>query len=128
MNSNAFSAILEDPETMKKITALAGEFAGSAPSSASPASSPAKNPAPSETADPAAELMQRAVPLLSSIVKSGQSLADSDRIRLLTALKPFVSPSTAAQFDRAIRLLSVAHMTRTAAVQVLAPNSPAKEV
>lgn len=138
MNNNPLSAILDDPEAMKKIASIASEFAGGAPQTAStdpdsapsttapaaPVSAPVSNMAP----DPAAELMQRAIPLLSSIAKSGQNAVDSDRLRLLSALKPFVSTSTSSQLDHAARLLSIAHMTRTAAVQVLAPDSSAKEV
>ena len=113
--ANALSAILDNPEAMKKIAALAGEFSGNA--AAAPAALP---PASSDSVpDPASELLQKAVPLLSSIARSGQNAVDPNRLRLLTALKPFVSDTTAAQLDHAARLLSVAHMTRTAASQIL---------
>ena len=134
MNDNPLSAILDDPEAMKKIAEIAGEFAGGG---ASPGRSPSPGPTPAFSAnpsasgsasDPATQLMQHAVPLLTSIARSGQQAADPDRLRLLTALKPFVSSGTAAQLDHAARLLSVAHMARTAAVQVLASDSSAKEV
>lgn len=133
MSDNPLSSILNDPEAMKKITAIASEFAGGAQqqsdASAPSPSIPTGAPLSDGTPDPAAELMQRAIPLLSSIAKSGQNAGDPDRLRLLTALKPFVSASTATQLDRAARLMSVAHMTRTAAVQMLAPDSSsAKEV
>lgn len=122
MNTDAISAILNDPEAMKKITAIASELSAPAQTSA-PAASAESQP------DPAAELLQRAVPLLSSIAQSGQHAADPDRLRLLAALKPFVSTATADQLDHAARLLSVAHMARTAAVQILSPDPSApKEV
>ena len=120
MNTDALSAILNDPEAMKKITAIASEL-----------SAPAKSAAPAAESqpDPSAELLQRAVPLLSSIAKSGQHAADPNRLRLLAALKPFVSGATASELDHAARLLSVAHMARTAAVQILSSNpSASKEV
>ena len=122
MNTDAISAILNDPEAMKKITAIASELSAPAQTSA-PTASAESQP------DPAAELLQRAVPLLSSIAQSGQHAADPDRLRLLAALKPFVSDATADQLDHAARLLSVAHMARTAAVQILSSNPSApKEV
>ncbi len=122
MSDSILSNILDDPEAMKKITELAGQFASKSPAGSSPSSSSLPQ------ADPASELMQKAVPLLTSIARSGQQAADPDRLRLLTALKPFVSASAASQFEHAVRLLSVAHMTRTAASQILSQDSPSKEV
>ena len=120
MNTDAISAILNDPEAMKKITAIASELSAPAKSAA---------PAAESRSDPSAELLQRAVPLLSSIAQSGQHAADPDRLRLLAAIKPFVSSATASELDHAARMLSVAHMARTAAVQILSPDPSApKEV
>ena len=57
MNTDALSAILNDPEAMKKITAIASELSAPAKSAA---------PAAESQSDLSAELLQRAVPLLSS--------------------------------------------------------------
>ena len=126
MNDSFLSGLLDDPEAMKKITELAGQLAGNPSSPASDSESQAaaapSPPAVSSAPDPASELMQKAVPLLTNIAYSGQNAADPDRLRLLTALKPFLSASSASQLEHAARLLSMAHMTLTAASQLLSQD------
>lgn len=127
MNDSFLSGLLDNPDAMQKITELAGQLAGSSapPASAAASESPQTAPpsSPASPGDPAAELLQKAVPLLTSIAQSGQHAADPDRLHLLTALKPFLSASSASQLEHAARLLSMAHMTRTAASQLLAQDA-----
>lgn len=125
--STPLSAILDDPNAMARIAALAGELSGGQSSAPSAPSVSSEQAAPAggngDNIDPASELMQRAVPILSSIAQSGRMAADSDRLRLLTALKPFLAPSVASQLDHAARLLSMAYMARTATRQIFSAQS-----
>ena len=62
---------------------------------------------------PAAEMMQRALPVLGAIMQSGQGAVRQEKRALLGALKPFVTPEVAGQFDHALRLVSMgAHGAR----------------
>ncbi len=127
MSDSFLSGLFDDPEAMKKITELASQLAGTtADNIDSGTDSTPSPPTVSASPDPSAELMQKAVPLLTSIARSGQNAANPDRLRLLSALKPFLSASSASQLEHAARLLSMAHMTRTAASQLLFHDS--KEV
>ena len=68
--------------------------------------------------DPAAEMMQRALPVLGAIMQSGQGAVRQEKRALLGALKPFVTPEVAGQFDHALRLVSMARMARAAMGQL----------
>ena len=68
--------------------------------------------------DPAAEMMQRALPVLGATVQSGQGAVRQEKRALLGALKPFVTPEVAGQFDHALRLVSMARMARAAMGQL----------
>lgn len=63
--------------------------------------------------DPSAELMERALPMITSILQSGQGAVNQEKRALLNAVKPFVSNEVAAQFDHAMRLVSMARIART---------------
>lgn len=124
MSDSFLSGLFDDPEAMKKITELASQLAGTTADNIDSGTDSAPSPPTvSASPDPSAELMQKAVPLLTSIARSGQNAANPDRLRLLSALKPFLSASSASQLEHAARLLSMAHMTRTAASQLLFHDS-----
>ena len=118
-NTTDVLSALQNPEAMQKLMHMASELMGSASASAADSET-------SESADASAELMQRAIPTLSAIAQSGTAV-NSDRVRLLSALKPFLSDSTGKQIDHAKRLLSMARMTKAAAEQFLPQQSGTKE-
>ena len=63
-------------------------------------------------------MMQRALPVLGAIMQSGQGAVRQEKRALLGALKPFVTPEVAGQFDHALRLVSMARMARAAMGQL----------
>ncbi len=118
---NLLTSVLENPEAMQRLSALAGAFSGgTAPQT--PETAP-----PLVPSDPSAELMGKAMPILSSIAESGKHAADPDRLQLLRACKPFLPVSAAAQIDKAARLLSLSQMMKTAAAQLLTPQNRSTE-
>lgn len=131
-SSDLFSSLLQNPDTMQKLASMAAEVMGGMTpppadfSSASETDAPQQSALPSaapaslpRTPDPTVDIMTKAMPVLSVIAQSGSKLARPERIQLLTALKPFVSPKTCAEIDHAERILSMARMTKTAAAEVL---------
>ena len=63
-------------------------------------------------------LFWRALPVLGAIMQSGQGAVRQEKRALLGALKPFVTPEVAGQFDHALRLVSMALMARAAMGQL----------
>lgn len=105
--ANPLSSLLNDPEAMQLLTSLAQQLGGT--------------PAPQQSAPtaPAPDMVSRAIPLLTSLARDAQHACDPDRVRLLTALKPFFGDSVGVQFDHAVQLLSAAHMLRLVLTQLL---------
>ena len=110
-------SVLQDPEAMQKLMSMASQLMNGAASD--PPSSAEKDAAPS---DASAQLMQRAIPALSAITQNTTPVK-SDRMRLLSALKPFLSDATGEQIDHAERILSMARMTKAAAERFLPQQS-----
>lgn len=107
MDADALSSLLSDPEALSSLVqTAAGMFGQSAPE-------PDGKPP-----DPAAELTGKLLPMLTTIAQSSRCDSDSDRIRLLTALKPFLSQKSCGEIDHAIRLLGMARMARAAMKQL----------
>ncbi len=120
MDNDMLSSLLNDPEALQNaMKAVSGMFGNSdAPAPQAPPERRAK-----ADYDPSADLMEHALPVISSIVQSGQGAVSPEKRALLNAVKPFISSDIAGQFDHAMRLVSMANMARTALGQ-LKPNSP----
>lgn len=117
MDTDILSA-LQNPEAMQKLMNMASELMGST-------SAPSGSDATPQPPAAANELMQRAIPTLSAIAQNSTPIK-SDRMHLLSALKPFLSASTGEQIDHAERILSMARMTKAAAEQFLPQQSGTK--
>lgn len=117
MDNDMLSSLLNDPEALQNaMKAVSGMFGGN-PEQAAPAASQPSVDGKSNVKtdyDPSADLMQHALPVISSIVQSGQNAVRQDKRVLLNAVKPFVSGEVAGQFDHAMRLVSMAKMARAA--------------
>lgn len=88
------ASMLNDPETMSKLTAIASALGGQAPSQPSP-------PTPSP---PAAASAQSENPASQSGLRLPDMSGDN-RTRLLMAIKPFLSEKRAPYVDGAVALL-----------------------
>lgn len=109
MDTDALSSLLSDPEALSNLMQTAASMFGQPPSGPD---------SPPSTPDPAAELTGKLLPLLTSIAQSSHCDSDSDRIRLLNALKPFISQKSCSEIDHAVRLLGMARMARAAMTQL----------
>lgn len=144
MENDMLSSLLRDPAALQSaVQAVSGLLGGTAADGGDPAAAqssrytvsgdgddrPAQSGLPGgaperaqDTAagsyDPAAEMMQRALPVLGAIMQSGQGAVRQEKRALLGALKPFVTPEVAGQFDHALRLVSMARMARAAMGQL----------
>ena len=106
MDNDALSALLSDPEALQNaMKTVSGLFGGA------PETEPPSSPAPAD--DPTGDMMARALPVISSVLQSGQATVNPEKRALLRALRPFVTDEVAGQFDRAIRLVSMAGMARS---------------
>ncbi|MGM9649438.1 MAG: hypothetical protein ACI3XY_05660 [Butyricicoccaceae bacterium] len=109
MDTDALSSLLSDPEALSNLMQTASSMFGQ------PQSEPNAKPS---TPDPAAELTGKLLPMLTTIAQSSHCDSDSDRIRLLTAIKPFISQKSCGEIDHAVRLLGMARMARAAMTQI----------
>ena len=106
MDNDALSALLSDPEALQNaMKTVSGLFGGA------PETEPPSSPAPAD--DPTGDMMARALPVISSVLQSGQATVNPEKRALLRALRPFVTDEVSGQFDRAIRLVSMAGMARS---------------
>ena len=62
--------------------------------------------------------MQKAMPVLAEIAKSGYDAVSHEKLNLLNAVKPFVADSVGSQIDHGLRLVSIARMARAAMKQL----------
>lgn len=128
------SQILNDPEKLKGAISMAASMLGgdAMPAQASPPA-PTTDAAPSASEapppyrppagsayDPSAELMQKAMPVLMQIARSGQNAVSPQKLELLHALKPFVAEHIGIQIDHGLRLVSIAQMAHAAMQQLRA--------
>ncbi|MGN1007909.1 MAG: hypothetical protein ACI4PV_03100 [Butyricicoccus sp.] len=128
------SQILNDPEKLQSAISMASSMlGGNIPAAekgepAAPAAGlsglPVGQPGGGGNGvyDPSAELMQKAMPVLAEIAKSGHDAVSREKLNLLSAVKPFVTDSVGAQIDHGLRLVSIARMAR-AAMKQLGTNS-----
>ena len=117
MDNDALSALLSDPEALQNaMKTVSGLFGGA------PETEPPSSPAPAD--DPTGDMMARALPVISSVLQSGQAAVNPEKRALLRALRPFVTDEVAGQFDRAIRLVSMAGMARSVFGQLGQSGAP----
>lgn len=132
--NDMLTSLFSDPEKLQSAISMASSLFGGA-GEAAPPSEPAAPPEPQDDAppnmsslpamarppavstggeyDPSAELMNRAMPVLSAIARSGQNTISREKVHLLNAMKPFVATDIRSQLDHAMRLVSMARMART---------------
>ena len=134
MENDMLSSLLRDPAALQSaVQAVSGLLGGVSGDGDDPAAAQSSRHTASglpggaleraqgtaaDSYDPAAEMMQRALPVLGAIVQSGQGAVRQEKRALLGALKPFVTPEVAGQFDHALRLVSMARMARAAMGQL----------
>ena len=124
MDDTMLSSILNDPEKLQSAISMASSLlggAGEAPEDAAPQKAVSPSPPPVRRAsafDPSADLMQKAMPVLAEIAKSGQNAVSREKLNLLNAVKPFVAETVGTQIDHGLRLVSIARMARSAMKQL----------
>ncbi len=104
MDNDMLSSLLNDPDALQNAMKTVSDMLGTPQQSGT---------AGGNNYDPSAELMERALPMITSIIQSGQEAVNQDKRALLNAVKPFVSSEVAGQFDHAMRLVSLARIART---------------
>lgn len=128
------SQILNDPEKLQSAISMASSMLGGNAPAAEKSASKAAPTAPAAglsglsfgqpggggggVYDPSAELMQKAMPVLTEIAKSGHDAVSREKLNLLNAVKPFVADSVGSQIDHGLRLVSIARMARAAMKQL----------
>ncbi len=118
MDNEMLSSLLNNPQALQSaMKAVSGMLGNESPQ---PAQTPPAYPekAAKTDYDPSADLMEHALPVITSIVQSGQGAVAPEKRALLNAVKPFISSSAASQFDHAMRLVSMANMARAALGQI----------
>ncbi|MFR1151642.1 MAG: hypothetical protein ACLSDM_08955 [Butyricicoccus sp.] len=108
MENDMLSSLLSDPEALQNAMKTVSDLLASA----------VRTDRPQNAYDPASEMMQKALPVIGAIAQSGQNAVKPEKRALLGALKPFVAEEVSGQFDRALRLVSMARMARAALGQV----------
>ena len=103
MENDMLSSLLSDPESLQNAMKTVSDLLGGQPSTQTE---------PQNAYDPASEMMQKALPVIGAIAQSGQNAVKPEKRALLGALKPFVAEEVSGQFDRALRLVSMARMAR----------------
>ncbi len=132
--SNLLSELLSDPKKVNQLLETASSLLkDSSPGEGKPESS-SPSPPPQTESKPqppkeastlpvqshdnltysAGNLIQKLMPVLTAMNQSGQKAVNPDKWNLLHALKPFVASDVSQQMERAIRLISIARMTKTA--------------
>lgn len=132
MDSDLLSSLLSDPQKMSQLLETASSFLNASPSSdhseeknvSEKAESQNENPIRQESftkkenldnsVNPSGDLMKKVMPLIAAVNRSGQNAVNKDKWNLLLALKPFVATDVSKQMDRAVHLISLARMTKTA--------------
>lgn len=111
--SEKIAKILEDPESIRMISEIAGNFMGASSESKQDAESEEKNAAEKETVK---ETEVETLPALTPISLSGlgstvEKLLDGadieNTVRLVTALKPYMSTRRRESAEAVLRVLSI---------------------
>ena len=85
MDNDALSALLSDPEALQNaMKTVSGLFGGT------PETEPSSSPAPAD--DPTGDMMARALPVISSVLQSGQAAVNPEKRALLARAAGRSSP------------------------------------
>lgn len=106
---------------MQKLAGIASELMNT---NTTPANIPSQEPVPDANAD----FMRQLTPALSVIAQSSRNTGNPERVQLLAALKPFLSPHTRKQIDHAEHLLRMARMAQAATEQLIPQILGGREV
>lgn len=149
-NANSmFSDLLNDPAKLQSALSAASSILGGNAGSPAPPPRPAPQSASAPPSgaqavqppmmngtsgarsapayDPSAELLQKVMPVINTIARSGQTAVNRDRANLLQSFKPFVTENVGNQFDHAIRLVSLARMAKNAMLQLGGGQEPSAD-
>ncbi len=119
MDNEMLSSLLNDPQALQSaMKAVSGILGNESPQPAQTSHTTYPERAAKADYDPSTDLMEHAIPVITSIVQSGQGAVTPEKRALLNAVKPFISSSVASQFDHAMRLVSMANMARAALGQI----------
>lgn len=139
MDNDMLSSLLKNPEALQNAMRTVSGMLSAADASPNNAAPPDNNAPPfspldnnnnsdndgkQSNYDPSADLIQRSLPMIHSIVQSGQGAVRQEKRTLLNAVKPFVNEDVAKQFDHAMRLVSMAKMANAALGQINATAPP----
>ena len=116
------TALLRDPETLQSAIAMASSLLGGSVDPPTPQAPPAPQPAPAY--DPGAELLQKAMPLLTQVMQTGREAITPEKKALLQAVKPFLSEAAGQQIDHGMRLVMLAHIASSVLGQFGRKESP----
>ena len=120
------SSLLSDPEKLQQAISVASSFLGGETENNNDEqnnNTNANTNMNTDFADPSLMLMQRAMPIISHIARSGQSAVSYEKRQLLHAVKPFVSEPIQSQIDHAIKLVGMAKMAKAALYQFGGSNN-----
>lgn len=116
--NDLLSSVLNDPEKLREAMQMASSLFGAPAGDDLPPSSmdppPAAPAAGNGAYDPSAELLQKAMPVISEIARSGQHAVSREKLNLLNAVKPFVASNVSSQIDHGLKLVSLAKMATAA--------------
>lgn len=110
--SSKVKALLEDPEMLAKIAAIAGSLGGQPASNAPPASPTTTDPPAVQTmAEQNSPIPEAPEPPKQPQIPSFPAAVKPDpRVALLNSLKPFLRPDKQAKVDTLTRALAVASL------------------
>ena len=119
-------ALLNDPEKLQSAIAMASSLFSGAPNS-TPPSFPPPPPAPPPPVpdyDPSAELIAKALPMITQVMQTSQQAITPEKKALLQAVKPFLSEAAGQQIDHGMRLVMLAHIASSVLGQFGRKESP----
>ena len=120
------TALLRDPETLQSAIAMASSLFSGAPNSTPPSfpSPPPAPPPPVPDYDPSAELIAKALPMITQVMQTSQQAITPEKKALLQAVKPFLSEAAGQQIDHGMRLVMLAHIASSVLGQFGRKESP----
>ena len=111
--NDMLNALLNDPEKLQSAIAMASSlFSGASNSTppSFPSPPPAPPPPPVPDYDPSAELIAKALPMITQVMQTSQQAITPEKKALLQAMKPFLSDTAGQQIDHGMRLVMLAHI------------------